>query len=396
MKRFIACTLLLLSLISSLSAYNWFDDRYFELSLGAKFGLSNNSLKINEVLKKDLVIDLKKFASEMPDKGLAINSYLVPELSLKLNLRKVQIGLTTGSEVWSEGSLSKDLFDYLGNGNSLYQVVNISQDVNLDAFAYEEISVGFKIRDFTIVAKPCFFMPLIHAGSSNGQLKVQNLSDGSLNVDYSSNIDIYSAFGIAGEKGFKAGLGFDLGASVSYPLFDFLILTGNARIPIVPGSLKYKTVQTTTLNFTASIDKIISGDMGEKNFKNKQEDSKSADYYINRPMKFSIFADYTPFGDWLVFTGGAGLGFRHPFTSDADSFDFFGEYYLAGTLKLLNILKLTFSTEYYEKIFIHQLAFSANARVLELGFGINAQSSDFRKSCGGAGIGGFFVVKVGY
>ena len=396
MKKLLAGTLILFSLISSAFTYNWFDERYFELSVGAKFGLSNNSLKINDVFQKDLVIDLKKFAADMPKNGLDINSYILPEFALKLNLRKVEIGLTTGTEVWAEGNLSKDLFNYIGNGNSINQSVNISQKVNMDAFAYQEVSVGFKIKDFKIVARPCLFLPLVHIGSSKGHLKLENLSDGSLIVDYSSDLDIYSVFSFSDFKKINPGFGFDLAASVSYPLFDFLTLTGNARIPIVPGSLRYKTVQTTSLSFNATMDKIMNGGMGDKNFSSKREDSQSTTYYINRPMKFSAFADFTPFGKWIVFTGGLGLGFRHPFTDDIDSFDCFGEYYLAGTIKLLNILKATFSSEYYEKLFIHQFTFSANARILEIMLGINTQASDFKKSCSGTGIGGLFAVKIGY
>lgn len=396
MKRIISLCFILISLFSSAFAYNWFDDRYFELSVGSKFGLSNNSLQIGDFLKKDVVIDLKKLAEQMPENGWTLNSYLLPEVSLRLNLRKVQIALTSGTEVWSEGNVSKDLFNYIGKGNSLYQTVNISQKINADAFAFEEISVGFNIKKFKIVVKPAFFMPVFHAGSSNGLLKMNNLSDGSFNIDYSSDIEIYSAFAISGGGGFKGGLGFDLGGSLSYPLFDFLTLTGNIRVPLVPGRLKYKTVQTTSLNFTTTVDKIINGNLGENNFSSSHGDSQSADYLINRPMKFSAAADFTPFGKWLVFTGGLGLGFRHPFTNDKDSFEFFGEYYLAASLRLLNILKFTFSSEYYEKLFIHQLAFSANARILELVFGLNAQSTDFLKSCSGGGLGGLFAVKIGY
>ena len=396
MKRIISLCFILISLFSSAFAYNWFDDRYFELSVGTKFGISNNSLQMGDFLKKDVVIDLKKLAEEMPENGWSINSYILPELSLKLNLRKVQVALTTGTNVWSEASVSKDLFDYIGKGNSLYQTVNISQKINTDAFAYEEISVGFNIKQFKIFVKPAFFMPVLYVGSINGQLKMNNLSDGSFNVDYSSDIDVYSAFAIAGGGGFKGGLGFDFGGSVSYPLFDFLTLTGNIRIPVVPGTLKYKTVQKTSLNFNTTVDRIMNGNMGENNFSSSHGDSQSVDYKINRPMKFSAFADFTPFGEWILFTGGLGLGFRHPFTDDNDSFDFFGEYYLAASLRLLNILKLTLSTEYYEKLFVHQVAFSANARIIELVFGINAQSADFIKSCSGGGVGGLFAIKLGY
>ena len=88
MKRIISLCFILISLFSSAFAYNWFDDRYFELSVGSKFGLSNNSLQIGDFLKKDVVIDLRKLAEQMPENGWTLNSYLLPEVSLRLNLRK--------------------------------------------------------------------------------------------------------------------------------------------------------------------------------------------------------------------------------------------------------------------------------------------------------------------
>lgn len=390
------CFAVFISLISSVFAFNWFDDRFLEISFGAKYGISNDAMQINDILTKDVVLDLKQMADDMPETGWTITSYLIPELSVKLNLRKFQLEFITGSEVWSEGTLSKDLFDYLGKGNTLYQTVSVSQNLNMDVFAYEEVSVGFKIKKFKIAVKPAIFIPVFHVGSSNGTLNVTNLSDGSLNVDYSSDIKIYSAFGISGGGNFIPGIGIDVAGSVSYPLTDYLVLTGKARIPLIPGHLSYKTIQKTNLKFTTSLDKIVNGKLGSNDFNSTHDDSESEDYWINRPMKFSGFADFTPFGEWIVFTGGLGLGFRHPFTDDIDSYDFFGEYYLAGTFRFRNILSLTFSTEYFEKLFIHQFSFSANARIVELVFGINAQATDFTKSCSGGGIGGLFALKFGY
>ena len=396
MKKISLFFLILIILSARAFSYNWFDDRYVELSIGSKFGLSNDALQIGEVLKKNVVLDLRKMADQIPSSGITMTANMLPEISLNFRFKKFQLGFKTASDVWMTGSLSKDLFDYLGKGNTLNQTVSISQSLNVDAFAYEEVSVGFKLKEFKIVAKPTLFVPVLHAGSRNGTLNLSNLSDGSLNVDYSSDIEIYSAYPIAGGGGFKGGFGFDLGASVSYPLLEFLTLTGNARLPIVPGQLKYKTVQTTTMQFTTTVDKIINGSLGSNNFSSSHGDSVSASYFINRPMKFSIFADYKPPVGWLILTGGLGMGFRHPFTEDKDSFAFFGEYYLSGTLKFLKFLSFTFSTEYYEQIFIHQFSFSVNARVIELVLGINAQSADFYKSCSGGGLGGLFAVKLGY
>ena len=395
MKKIFASLISIFIISFSCNAYNWFDDRYFEMGLDFSFGFSNNALQANDILTKNLVIDFKELSSRVPNSGMQFNFYANPALSFKLDLRKIQIGLKSGVDSWSRTALSKDLFDYLGNGNELYQTVEISQKVNADVFAYEEILIGFKIKKFKISVKPAFFVPILHVGSSDGALTLENLEDGSIIVDYKSEMEIYSAFGFDNE-GFAPGVGFDIAGSVSYPLFDFLTLTANARIPFIPGSLKYKTTQTITMNFETSVDKIINGNLGSNNFDSSRSDSVSTTYYINRPMKFSVFGDFNLFDNFVLFTGGLGLGFRHPFTDDIDTFEFFGEYYLGGSFTLLKILKFTFSTEYFEQLFIHQIALMANLRVFELDFGINAQSADFIRSCSGSGLGGFIGLKFGY
>ena len=200
MKKISLFFLILIILSARAFSYNWFDDRYVELSIGSKFGLSNDALQIGEVLKKNVVLDLRKMADQIPSSGITMNANMLPEISLNFRFKKFQLGFKTASDVWMTGSLSKDLFDYLGKGNTLNQTVSISQSLNVDAFAYEEVSVGFKLKEFKIVAKPTLFVPVLHAGSRNGTLNLSNLSDGSLNVDYSINTVSTTADQISGSR----------------------------------------------------------------------------------------------------------------------------------------------------------------------------------------------------
>ena len=395
MKK-IFLNILVFFLIFSAHAKNWFSERYFEFGVEVPFGISNNALQIGDILKKEVEIDFKKLADRTPESGMNFNAMLSPSFSIKLNLKNVQIGVKTGVESWMDATFSKDLIEYIGNGNELYESVSVSQDLNLDLFSFQEVSVGFKAKDFKITLKPALFAPVMHVSSSDGKLTLENLRDGTMKVNYKSDIDIYSAFDLEDGSGIKPGIGFDFGASVSYPVKDYLILTGNARIPLVPGSLNYKTVQSTTMNFETSIDKIMDGGLGEGDFDTDRSDSVSKKHYINRPMKFSLFADFMPFDSWVTLTGGLGLGFRHPFTSDRDSFAFFGEYYLGGSMTFFRAFTMTASTQYYEQVFIHELFFALNLRVFELDFAVSAQSTDFTRSCAGSGIGGLVAVKFGY
>lgn len=394
MKKIFALFLTSLIMTASLFA-GWFDERYFELAVDMPFGLSNNSIKIGDVFQKNLVIDLREIADNMPDEGLGFYMYSNPAFSFSLRIKNFKIGAKTGIESWAYGGVSKDLFDYIGKGNSLGQTVTISQNVNTDVFAVHEIFASFKVKQLKVTVKPAVFLPVLHVSSNDGKLTLENNEDGTLMVNYNSSLEIYSAMDYKNKKA-SCFPGFDLAASVTYPLFDFLSLTGNLRFPVYPGQMGYKFTVDNSLEFETSVNKIIDGGLGDKNFSSEVSEATGTTYRINRPLKFSLFADFTPFGSWVLFTGGLGMGFRHPFTEDKDSFEVFGEYYLGGKILLGNILSAGVSSQYYEKLFIHQIDFKANVRIFELDFGLSSQSTDFLKSCSGGGIGSFITVKMGF
>jgi len=394
MKKIFALIFASIIFVTSLSAA-WFDDRFFELAVDLPFGLSNNSIKIGDILKEDLVIDLREIAEKMPEEGLSFYMYSNPSLSFRLRIKNFTFGGKSGVEGFGSAAISKDLFDYLGKGNYFGQTLNISQNVNSDVFAVQEFFASFNVKRFKVTVRPAVFFPFFHITSNNGNLRIENDEEGNLKVNYKSSLEVYSALDYKkGKVSFSPG--FDIATSLTYPLFDFLSLTGNLRFPVFPGQLGYKFSVDTEMNFETSADKIISGDLGSRNFDSEVSSASSASYTINRPLKFSLFADFTPFGDWVLFTGGLGMGFRHPFTDDKDSFEVFGEYYLGGKIMLGNILSAGLSSQYYEKLFIHQIDFKANVRIFELDFGISSQSSDFLKSCSGGGIGSFITVRMGF
>ena len=91
MKKFYSFVLAISMLAASAFAYNWFDKRYFELAIETPFGLSNNTVQMSDVLKKDLVIDLRQLADRVPDNGFDTSFYTNPTFSLNLDARKFHI-----------------------------------------------------------------------------------------------------------------------------------------------------------------------------------------------------------------------------------------------------------------------------------------------------------------
>ena len=132
MKKLYSCFLIILIFSSSLFCFSWFDDRFFEVAIDMPFGISNNTLQIGNIFTKNLVIDFKDLATRVPDDGLSFYSYSNPSLSFNLNFRKFQLGFKSGVDSWANTSISKELFEYIGNGNELYETVSVSQKSKIE------------------------------------------------------------------------------------------------------------------------------------------------------------------------------------------------------------------------------------------------------------------------
>ena len=106
--------------------------------------------------------------------------------------------------------------------------------------------------------------------------------------------------------GLSSGIGFDLGGQLSIP-FGKTVLSAKARIPIVPGQLQYKMTNSVEKSLTINTAEIVSGDaqLNLNDLKIDNEDfnltsSKlSEKVSINRPLKFNVFAKYSPIGNLL-------------------------------------------------------------------------------------------------
>ena len=93
MKKFYSFVLAISMLAASAFSYNWFDKRYFELAVETPFGLSNNTLQLNDILTKNLVIDLRELADRVPNDGFDVSFYTNPTVSFNLVARKFQVSL---------------------------------------------------------------------------------------------------------------------------------------------------------------------------------------------------------------------------------------------------------------------------------------------------------------
>ena len=92
MKKIIAFIFSISILCTAAFASNFFEKRYFEIKTGADIGISNNLFSCKDLLKKDLVIDLKKIADDCPKNGFDIRANIDPKLEINLNILDFNFG----------------------------------------------------------------------------------------------------------------------------------------------------------------------------------------------------------------------------------------------------------------------------------------------------------------
>ena len=119
MKKLLACIFAVSVITTAAFSKNFFSQRFFEVKVGAEADFSNNLFGLNDFLKKDLVVDLRKIANECPDGGFNIRADAQPSLAFNINIRDIHVGFSTGSEVYSSMTVGDDLFDFLGYGNTI-------------------------------------------------------------------------------------------------------------------------------------------------------------------------------------------------------------------------------------------------------------------------------------
>ena len=402
MKKLLACIFAVSVITTAAFSKNFFSQRFFEVKVGAEADFSNNLFGLNDFLKKDLVVDLRKIANECPDSGFNIRADAQPSLAFNINIRDIHVGFSTGSEIYSSMTVGDDLFDFLGYGNTIGEPMDFSFKTDADIFAFSKVDVGFRLGKFKINVQPAVFLPLLSIRDSGGTINVVNDSDGNLFVNMNTNMTVYSISDLESRDGeisldstqlstaLARGYGFDIGGGVSYQLTGTLALEATCRIPLIPGHLYHRADIQQGSGYAM---KFTDFGSSESNKSDTVVTNEESDLAVTRPLKLNIYADKNLLGSLFTARAGAGFGVRRPFS---DSAAFYPEYYLGINLNLINILKVGVSTEYTDQIFIHQFGTTFNVRVFQLDFGISTQSSNFIKSLSVAGISAYTYVTFGF
>ena len=377
---------------------NFLSERFFEIQFGVPVDFSNNAISLDDIFKKELTLDLAKIANEMPSEGLNLIVDTKPYVALNLNIAFIHIGMSAGVDVYEKMGISKDFFDFLGKGNEVGETLTFDFNNYTDLFAFCEADVGIDFSNFSIHVTPSLFVPIFSSSGSVAKVTFLNDEEGNINLNMNTNFSVYSNFDMYDENFlsdlFSNGNGFDVGVSASLPFGRKLVFSGKARIPIVPGSYQYKYSSyyeaTTTMNL---LDSSLNSSETNGNIKDFSKEVLEEKIYINRPMKFNLYADYLLMGNVLKLRAGGGMGVFRPFLADSFTYP---EYYFSAGINLFDFIKASISTEYTSQIFKHQIALGINVRLIELDCGVSLQSTNFMKSFSNNGFGAYAIVSIGF
>ncbi len=383
--------------------------RLFEIGVNAPVGISNNAIGVFDLLKKNLVIDLEKFADDLPKNGLIFDMNASPDFSMNLNLSNgFRFGLKLGVDTYGRTTLSKSLIDFLCKGNDLNETLDFDGGIDADVFAYLDLTFGRDIDELHIEVTPTLFVPVAHVSTVSSTAYLKNAPDGKIEALAQAELKAFSCFNTRPIfdsdctdsifDSLKAGFGFDIMISGEQKFLESLIAGGYLRCPIVPGKLGYSTGMNCKVGFEAkSIVSLVSQEEGTSSFSSEMSDFEYGieEYVINRPMRLGMQFAWRPFGAWCSFNGLLGVGINEPFSKYGKT-TWFMEYDFGCDILLFHILGFNVSSSYYNKIFAQQLGIVLNFRVLEIDLGVSAQGSDFARSFHASGVGAYAAVYIGF
>lgn len=389
------------TLFSSSIFAGFFGPRFFEMTCYAPVTVTNNVFMLDDIMKKNAVIDLGKIADNLPSSGFNVTVASNPYYGLNLNIKDLHAGMKYGVDSFCKFTVSKDLFEFLGNGNELYEDIDIAAVVTGDVFFYADFDLSFKFgKKLKFGFTPSIFLPLTHITTEDSHITFINDEDGTIGVDMISKAVMYTLFDFNNIElttdMFLNGMGFDFGGSIEYLYSDMLTLSGFLRTPIYPGHLTSLSYYTVEMNMSTNLTSITSGGFGDLTPIVESGLAEETLYYINRPFKAFFQADLKPMGNFLTITSGLGFGIRNPFAKNKDEIKFYPEYYFGCKVAAGGFASTCISTEYKDEVFKHQISGLINLRIFQLELGLAAASGSIASSFRGAGLSAYVITSWGF
>lgn len=384
--------------------------RIVEFGLDANVAVANTSVGVSDVLQKEITIDLKKIANELPDDGFSIGFYNREKFFLNLNFTsRFRFGFFAGVESTGRFTISKDLFDLLASGLSIGETT-VDVKGAADIFADAGVSVQTIVSGWAIKITPTYFIPIVYVPKTSATGSLITNVDGSITAHAEANVNIYTAVNMQSfmedEKSYDS-LNLDYGDLLSNGGLDLTLeLERNwlhnfnaglyTRIPLKSGSLNYKMSTKAWVDFETEnlLDDLINDNL-TKPEPQKEDFTYSEDTYkVYRPLKFGLNASWSPFGQWFKVQPALGFAIRDPFSGNSA---FYMEYALDLRFAfLLRIFNFDIGTSYQNQIFQQRFGFSLNLRAFEIIAQASFAGTSFFASFDRNGYGAFIGFRMGF
>jgi len=370
----------------------------FEIGFDVGAGFDNDLLKMSDILKKDIGIDLDKLERDVRDAGFSLNLGLLAGLFVNIKNKPI------GGGVWDFGFFSgmdgnlnfnvpKDLFTLLSKGNKNQYSFNGTISASGGIFANVGLSGSAKYGKWRFGVKPAVFVPLAVAPKSGINYHLESEDD--ILLTTSGQIAVYGVMAdIMEGDGVQIRTGFDISLEGEYELFPSLLDLGASlsRIPLVPATMRNRMIIAMD-DFSLDIkgeDLIAGKEIDVPKFKYTTS-YESANYKIFRPLRFDVYALFRPFGDFFVVRPNMGFSVS---INDKEG------YFNAGAEAKVELFRGMFlfhlGTGLEESLWKQRLGFGFNSRVFELDLEAVFRSQRFTGSFSGQGFGVNLGLRFGY
>lgn len=411
-KIFYITVLLSFAFLQSVTADLYKPHRIFEIGSDTDVVAANSHFKLDEIMVKDLVIDLKDLYESMPDNGLSFAMHAQETAFMNINANShFRLSLFSGMEANGYLNMDKELFRILAEGINLDE--NETFEVNFYGDAFYDAGISFQtlIRNFGVKVSPAIYVPLFYIRPTTAKAHLETSSDGKISVTASAPVDIYTAVDMQStfdnenetEGSFYDDIsadllknaGFDLAFEVERNFFKGFNASVFGRIPIVPGRIKHKMSTNLNAYFYETNTLGALEDLEAHDFDYSTDDFEYSDTNekVFRPLKIGLQASYRPFGNWFTLRPRFDVVMRDPYSSDIMIFP---EYDLTAQFSLFEILGLSIGSGYNYRIFTQHLGFMLNFRVVEILARVSLSGTDFVNSFKYSGLGGFIGFRIGF
>ena len=390
--------------------------QYFEIGIDAGVGFDNGLVGLNDILKKNIEIDLKKIAQSIPENGSGLNFDLATDFFM--NIKNIHIG----KGLWDFGfivdvdgginmNIPKSLFTLISDGN-INPPHASSGTISASGSIFTEIglksSSKYRVgrRNLYVGIKPAIFTPVVYIPSHTGisySLKTEKEEDNGttkegLFLDTEGAISVYTPTSLErinfGRLIFGAN-GFDLSLGAEYAFSPYLDIGGNlSNIPIAAAVLTNEMrLRLEDKDTGDDFGFELSGTVKAPNLGFTPDYIYNVKKEVRRPMRFDLYAHYRPFkSDFLEIK--PNLGFTVNINKEDEKWYFNGG--LEARLSLINFLIIYLGSGYKEEIWRQRVGFAVNLRVFELGLEAMLRDQTFDGCFKGRGFGFNLGLRFGW